>query len=586
MRHFPSSSFVSWTRIITLVLILGSVSQLAPAATFTVGGDGACGYSDLQVALLATILNGPGPDLIRVAKNQMYAGEYLIDNQSVSIVGGYDSCSDSTVSGRTVITRAFDERAFKISGTVNGVRTVELVNLDIRYDGAVSAVQDYGGTLHISDGHLVSLQNTNVDGGTAARGGGIWVDDSILLLLNGSSVVFNHATLEGGGIACTGSGATVSLTSATVANNNADYGGGLHVGGGCTLNDFAGGGLEGIFLNTADVNGGGIWAGSTGKVNLIGASAHPALVSDNDAQRGAGIFVTGAGTILDIDDSHVTANDATLLGGGIFAESGAQVTMDRTLGADCHDPEQCSLLASNTAAGSLGGAALHIAGGATAEIRQTQITGNRALDLLGPVIYVGGTGQLRLEGDVLAANRGNDVVLLDGSAFFRAAYISATGNDVPVGSSGAPAFYSNMTGTTTARIYSSIIYNATYGGAVYGGGVNGASHTWDCLIVHSSLGLEGGSFISVADPRFVNSGAGNYHLRPDSPAIDSCDTFNYTPVDNDIDDETRGWDDPSASNTLGFFDRGADEYRAPAGLIFSDGFESGNTSLWSSAVGG
>ena len=565
---------------ILVMLILAASAPGVSAATFTVGADVACDYSDLNIALLATIINGPGPDLIRVATNQTYAGEFLIDNQSVSIVGGYSNCSDTTATGRTVISRAFDERAFRISGTTNGVRTIELVNLDIRFDGAISAVLDYGGTIHITGGHLVYLQNTNVDGGTAARGGGIWVDNSILILIDGSSVVFNHATIEGGGIACTGSSATVALTSATIANNNADFGGGLHLSDGCTLNDFSGGGLEGVILNTADVNGGGIWAGGGAKVNLIGASAHPALVNDNDAQRGAGIFVTGTGTLLGITDSHVTANDATLFGGGIFAESSAQATMERTLGADCHDPDDCSKLGSNTAAGSSGGAALYIDSGANVKIRQTKITGNVATDFLGPVIYIGGAGQLRLEGDILTGNRGNEVVLLDDSAFFQAAYISASGNNVPPGSGGTPAFYANVTSTTTAAIYSSIIYNATYGGAVYGGGAIGASHTWDCLIVHSSLGLDSGSFIAVADPRFVNPGIGNYHLRPDSPAIDSCDTFNFTPVDNDIDDETRGWDDPASTNILGFFDRGADEYRAPAGLIFADGFESGNTTAW------
>lgn len=50
------------TRMTTIILLIPAVvgwAQFLPLATFTVGGDGACGYSDLQVALLATLLNGP-----------------------------------------------------------------------------------------------------------------------------------------------------------------------------------------------------------------------------------------------------------------------------------------------------------------------------------------------------------------------------------------------------------------------------------------------------------------------------------------------------------------------------------------------
>ena len=67
-------------------------------------------------------------------------------------------------------------------------------------------------------------------------------------------------------------------------------------------------------------------------------------------------------------------------------------------------------------------------------------------------------------------------------------------------------------------------------------------------------------------------------FHPSSPAIDSCDTFSYTPLDSDFDLDARGFDLVSVPNLLGPFDRGADEV-VP---LFANGFESGNTSAWSS----
>ena len=80
------------------------------------------------------------------------------------------------------------------------------------------------------------------------------------------------------------------------------------------------------------------------------------------------------------------------------------------------------------------------------------------------------------------------------------------------------------------------------------------------------------------DPRFRDAASGDLHLRPDSPAIDSCDTKVYAPRDIDFDLDGRGFDTPSVANFLGRYDRGADEFP----LYFADDFESGGTGRWSS----
>ena len=55
----------------------------------------------------------------------------------------------------------------------------------------------------------------------------------------------------------------------------------------------------------------------------------------------------------------------------------------------------------------------------------------------------------------------------------------------------------------------------------------------------------------------------------DSPAIDACDTFLYSPIHADYDLDGRGFDSATKPNVLGPFDRGADE----SPLLFASGFE-------------
>ncbi len=69
-------------------------------------------------------------------------------------------------------------------------------------------------------------------------------------------------------------------------------------------------------------------------------------------------------------------------------------------------------------------------------------------------------------------------------------------------------------------------------------------------------------------------------LRLDSPALDSCDDFVYSPTQPDYDLDPRGFDFTSIPNVHGPYDRGADEVRP----LFADGFESGDPSQWSSTV--
>ena len=594
MRESTPTAPMPARRCSPWLAVLLLMAPAAHAADFVVGAG--CTYTSLQDALAATLLNGPDMDTIRVVRNQTYAGEYLVQNQSVRIVGGYDSCSDTTASGQTTIDRAPSERNFTLETTNATPRTIELAHLHIVFGGAGSSQQTEGGAIHVSGGHSLSLEETTVSGGLASDGGGIFLDGSSLTLDAESAVINNTAISFGGGVACENDG-NVYLTGGLVTGNTANFGGGISLGSGCDLEHHAGGPLQGIVLNSASHSGGGIYASGAGtQVFLVGSSAHPAVVSDNEAtDSGGGIKLDGTGVEGYLMDAQITLNEATN-GGGLGVDLGALLVMDRTLGADCHDSVACSQLSGNTA-GNNGGAVYVSGGDATAIIRQTDIRGNTGGAAVGGV----SNGTLVLEGSVVAGNFGITMVQVTSNGTFEGRFLTVADNRISNDSAGN-TFYRVVATTATVRVLSSIVDDPP--GLVYGGVTGGATHLFDCTLVHESASLSGPdfttSFLTAGDPLFVNRATGDFHLQPGSPVIDFCDGFftgsavacdlptipSVDAPDCDVDNAERRFDVAGLSHApLGMganahFDLGADEWSP----IFADGFESGATGAWSLAV--
>jgi len=84
-----------------------------------------------------------------------------------------------------------------------------------------------------------------------------------------------------------------------------------------------------------------------------------------------------------------------------------------------------------------------------------------------------------------------------------------------------------------------------------------------------------------ADPDFVSPAGGNYHLQDSSNCIDAGDNTPPVVPEDDIDRENRPFD--GDGNGIPTIDIGADEV-VPPGLIFADGFETGDTSRWSQTM--
>ncbi|HRQ66369.1 MAG TPA: hypothetical protein PKZ76_16150 [Xanthomonadaceae bacterium] len=567
-------------RLVLLGALACIVHAPAQAAIYTVGSDGACTHTTINGALLAAILN-PGADTIRIATNATWTAQaVVVDNQSVTLAGGFPDCSTSTptVGARTQLSGAGvvggPAPVIRISNTQPGTAVVVLRDL------RVTAGTNSG--LRVSGDVLVSVERVLVVGNTATNGGGIHIDGAAgasVVLDEPSTVFTNTASASGGGVYCTGPG--VFATRSRIWRNEAgDHGGGVFATSGCTVNAFpenvAPPTNPGISENRAGIDGGGIDASAGATVNLIGTATHSMLVHDNRALTGSGggIRALGAGTRLFLTDTRVTSNLAIRRGGGIAVSNGAELLMERTQG--CNRGPACSEMLTNSAAGPMGvtdnfGGAIAVWSGALARIESTRLRTHSA-NHAGAVFWVEGSGSLLdAEGVIVSNSLGlrSRVEAHNGGVaqFVHSTFFEGLGSNI--------SLLSARNGGSV-RLYSSLV--AEQAGTVFditGGGAGDA----DCVLAHEVVSMPPSSTrigpATAASALIV--GSGDPHLRPDSPAIDFCDVGVVLPSTRDMDGELRGFDRPERPNLHGPYDLGADEHHGavlgPA--VFANGFEAG-----------
>jgi CSLREA domain-containing protein len=181
-----------------------------------------------------------------------------------------------------------------------------------------------GGGIYNGGGTLV-LENSTVNGNTAAQGGGIDTGFGTVELIN-STISDNQATSGGGGIASVGDMSytgTLTLTHTTISGNSADYGGGIF-NDSHSVAELADSTVSDNDTSTtiaASGHGGGIYNAITGTLTL-----NTSLVSNNavfnTAHDGYGGGIYNAGTLA-VLSSTVLGNDTYgdhCHGGGIHNE--------------------------------------------------------------------------------------------------------------------------------------------------------------------------------------------------------------------------------------------------------------------------
>lgn len=573
-------------KLMILFLLGASVAWGGTTAVVTVGADGACDYT----SIMSASLNEPASDLldIRVAKNVSLTSLQILDDRNTVIRGGYDTCSDPTPSGRTVLDGAgFSGPIFVAAESTNTSAMTFLTFLDLEIEGGNSNTN--GGVVGLTGGWFLQVVNTFLrDNISNQDGGAIFIQPSAnasvpepLVHIYNNSILSNNSADNGGAIACDGGG-LIAMANVQLALNDASLdGGGVYLNNGCAFEQFGGMFLQGVLLNDAGGFGGGIYANNGSSIDIMGSTSGFGLaaVISNTAANGGGIAVSGGSTLYAANAS-ISDNDATSTGGGIRSNSG-HVVIERTApGAQCFSETRCSQLSNNSAAGTdpgfSGGGAIATFGG-TLEIRGTYIEGNSAQ--FGSAIRArfmpldGFDAPITLVGNVFAENSSAPQVV----------YLDESSADI--------AFSTFVDNTGMSRVIemaypttSSDPHQVTVSGSIFehpGNTMPGVELTTSGQFVvadcnrHESAStgdLPAGTRSTAIGPDFVNQAGGDYRLNDGSLMVDWCD---WSILGSESNHSANGYARPVNNAILdlhGQYDLGGIETYAPD-VIFANDFD-------------
>ena len=411
------------------------------------------------------------------------------------------------------------------------------------------AVYHGSGTLMLHAVNEAGLINAN--SASSGDGGGIAVvgnANASFFATDGFPFDFsNNIATDGGGLFVEGSASQVGMTGdVNIINNQAtQHGGGVYIDDGVLL--ILDGSTQvrpwiGAANRATGGNGGGIYA-----VNNAGVGLYNVLLGNpNDAgntasQHGGGLFADNSQVLF--SNVLVSGNSAESNGGGIALTNGSQATIitsyedaSRGLDTTC-DPQllpansYCSELRNNRA--DHNGGALFVDNSA-ATVLATAIVDNRANEAAstfnGSAIYATNNASLSVNNGLVAENSGGNLVDLSANTNFESEHSTYTTNG------GDDAIFITM--FTAVTLTNSIVWDN-------GGGIERTAFTSlaaTCNIYQSSNVPIGGLGNVIADPAFVTTARGNYRITASSPAADACATglpfdldYFMRPVNGDYD---------------------------------------------------
>ena len=200
-----------------------------------------------------------------------------------------------------------------------------LVIKNSRFDGNSA---DSGGALYLNGAQAVTITGSAFTGNksTVTSGGAIHAQGGIVLTVKTSSFFGNTTTANGGAIALTGTGTSLLLAASTVSGNAGVEGGGIYAGLGAKLTV-----TGGTFIgNSASIGGGGIHTTGTG-ASAVDVSITGTLFQGNRADRGGAVETDGDGTVL-VKAVRVIGNLATSNdGGGMYLRSASSLIVQSSL---------------------------------------------------------------------------------------------------------------------------------------------------------------------------------------------------------------------------------------------------------------
>lgn len=578
-------------KLVILTILFFSSNLMAWVSVGSSPGFGTCTYTTIQDAI------DSGEDQIRVLNNTSFTENLSID-RSVEIKGGFASCFtaqlnitngvNSTIKANDGPIRGLitDLPVIEIETSIEALPVVKLYDLTLR--DAISFNGSFRGSgIKIGDSNVfLQLFRTVITNNLASKGAGIYVGnpENVTVILEDSSIVGNTASMDGGGIYCSNSNTNINIRNESlIAENEATNGGGIYATLGCHVTIDSGyivGEQQpfGIVNNAASGNGGGIYADLSAEISMygnryalgiLGNSNRPVTLSYNTATLNGGAIFGNRNALINIEDGLITNNEA-VDGGAFYILDTAQLNVKRSQYSECWSSDgHCSVISNNKA--NLTGGGIYAKLTAQVEINRSRIFSNRADN--GTFAYATNNGtKLKLNNNFIYMN-GNDgvdyndnyVLIGVDSAEMEVKHTTIVDNDID---DFAAIF--GLFSNSKLSLINSIVHND----ADVLINISGAENfIRSCVVVNESNTVSGIG-VDVFDPEFVDGINHDYHLSSTSDAIDYCDPLNpsLTALLQDIDGESRPWDDNQTIDFLGIADAGADESYIND-KIFKNGFE-------------
>ncbi len=343
--------------------------------------------------------------------------------------------ADLTVNGGTVNGNFASAEG---GGLWNGAGTMTVTGTSILGNTASGDAPDQGGGgIFNLRGELFVVEGTiirnNVADGAAGSGGGILNDSAATLTINTATIANNTAVRAGGGIEDVSGDATVVTINNAVLNGNTaasspGNGGALHVTGAGDVSINA----SSIVNNLAAAEGGGLWNGS-GTMTVDGCSIENNVANGDNADQGGGGIYNLSGTLVVQNGTVISGNTALGTagsGGGILNDVGGTLTVSSSTlnenecsraGGAIEDNSGSATtitlnnveMARNTTGDAPGnGGALHITGAGNATITGGTVRGNIAAAEGGGLWN--GTGLMTVDGTTLDSNIANGMMASQG----------------------------------------------------------------------------------------------------------------------------------------------------------------------------
>jgi len=562
-------------------------------AIYTVGGDAACGFSNIQDALDAAQAN-PGEDYVWIAMNGTYTGQQLlVRDQDVDIEGGFVDCSDFDIDTQTTTVSGAGNSGWAVF-SIDGTSHVFMSNLFIT--GANRGDGDEGGGIWFGGTGELAIQQTTIGANRAGYGGAISVTPSggpaVVRLLHDTLILNNTAAVSGGGIRIEGDTHLYAISpNTTFTFNTAEtaYGGALEVLGPARAELASPGYLGFSLFDGNDARDGGaiaaIGGGSAAAyVRLFSTDPqNPTTLDDNWARgRGGAIYTNSSSDFQAVAcfyDFNIT-NNVGEDGAAIYADTGLGFYMNSApdFNPNCGGDEPIAALG-----------AVACAGGPSCNAISGSLTQHPdGSPSAGAVVKVGELSQLVADRFRMADNLGAWMIRIDdGFGLSRISNCLVADNLV----STTPV--SGVAVSATAISSCTFANNGVDGGFVIDNdccltieatifdqpGLQVVNFTGDpsLLIANHVLANDLGTLVNSVTsiqgaPTFVGAASRDYHLSVASLGVD----FAPAAANVDLDGNTRNADLPGVPNTYGPLDLGAFERLASCGsgdTLFCNGFD-------------